>query len=72
MRLQRKSSGGGFRISEGWASKRKRARNIKKGKMIKEKGFLTFEKQQTNEFKCKFEFTHSKTMYQRVCNIKLL
>jgi hypothetical protein len=27
---------------------------------------------QTNEFKCKFEFKHFKIMHQHVCNIKLL
>jgi hypothetical protein len=39
----------------------------------KVKGFFSdFEKQQTNEFKHKFEFKHSKAMHQHVCNIKLL
>jgi hypothetical protein len=36
------------------------------------KGFSDFEKQQTIEFKCKFEFKHFKIMHQHVCNIKLL
>jgi hypothetical protein len=39
----------------------------------KEKVFFSdFEKQQTNEFKHKFEFKHSKAMHQHVCNIKLI
>jgi hypothetical protein len=42
------------------------------GREKKEKGFSDFEKQQTNDFKHKFEFKHSKTMHQHVCNIKLL
>jgi hypothetical protein len=44
------------------------------GRKEKEKGigFSDFEKQQTNEFKCKFEFKHTKPMHQHVCNIKLL
>jgi hypothetical protein len=36
-------------------------------------GFSYFLKNnQTNEFKHKFEFKHSKTMQQHVCNNKLL
>jgi hypothetical protein len=44
------------------------------GRREKEKGVgcSDFEKQQTNEFKCKFEFKHTKPMHQHVCNIKLL
>jgi hypothetical protein len=43
-------------------------REREKGKGV----LLIFEKQQTNEFKCKFEFKHTKPMHQHVCNIKLL
>jgi hypothetical protein len=46
-----------------------------KGKREKERGkrvLLIFEKQQTNEFKYKFEFKHTKPMHQHVCNIKPL
>jgi hypothetical protein len=36
------------------------------------KGFIFLKSLQTNEFKCKFEFKHTKPMHQHVCNIKLL
>jgi hypothetical protein len=44
------------------------------GRREKEKGigFSNFKKQQTNEFKCKFEFKHTKPMRWHVWNIKLL
>jgi hypothetical protein len=44
------------------------------GRREKEKGigFSNFKKQQTNEFKCKFEFKHTKPMRRHVWNIKLL
>jgi hypothetical protein len=38
----------------------------------KGKGFQIFKSKQPNESKHKFEFKHSKTMHQHVCNIKLL
>jgi hypothetical protein len=39
-----------------------------KGKVF----FLIFKNIQINEFKHEFEFKHSKTMHQHVCNSKLL
>jgi hypothetical protein len=38
----------------------------------RKKVFPIFLKKQTNEFKHEFEFKHSKTMHQHVCNNKLL
>jgi hypothetical protein len=38
----------------------------------KRKGFSILKSNQPKEFKHKFEFKHSKTMHQHVCNIKLL
>jgi hypothetical protein len=35
---------------------------------VKRKGFPFFKNIQTNEFKQEFEFKHSKTMHQHVCN----
>jgi hypothetical protein len=43
-------------------------REREKGKGV----LLIFEKQQTNEFKYKFEFKHFKTMHQPVCNSKMI
>jgi hypothetical protein len=54
-----------------WASKQKGAR-IEGKEKNKRKRVFYFEKHQTNEFKYKFEFKHSKAMHQHVCNIKLL
>jgi hypothetical protein len=45
---------------------------IGEGKEGKTKGFNFLKNIQTNEFKHKFEFKHSKAMHQHVCNIKLL
>jgi hypothetical protein len=53
-------------------SNKKTGRKWVQGREKQDKGFCDFEKQQTNEFKCKFEFKHFKIMHQHVCNIKLL
>jgi hypothetical protein len=42
------------------------------GEKVKRKRFSNFKNNQTNEFKHEFEFKHSKTMQQHVCNNKLL
>jgi hypothetical protein len=52
-------------------SNKKTGQKGEEGIEKKEKDLSKFEKQQTNEFKCKFEFKHFKTMHQHVCNIKL-
>jgi hypothetical protein len=39
---------------------------------VKRIGFPFFKNIQTNEFKQEFEFKHSKTMHQHVCNSELL
>jgi hypothetical protein len=44
----------------------------KQGQGIKEVLFYFKENNQTKEFKHEFEFKHSKTMHQHVCNNKLL
>jgi hypothetical protein len=52
--------------------KTKTGQNRGRGKRKKEKGFQIFKSKQPNEFKHKFEFKHSNTMLQHVCNIKFL
>jgi hypothetical protein len=42
------------------------------GNKKKEKVLSILKNNQTNEFKHKFEFKHSKATHQHVCNIKLL
>jgi hypothetical protein len=54
-------------------SKKKNRPKRVEGREKKEKVFFSdFEKCQTNDFECKFEFKHFKTMHQHVCNIELL
>jgi hypothetical protein len=38
----------------------------------KKRGFIFFKSLPKVEFKCKFEFKHTKPMHQHVCNIILL
>jgi hypothetical protein len=52
-------------------SKQKWAGKGRGKRRIKGKGFDFLKALQTNEFKYKFEFKHSKAMHQHVCNIKL-
>jgi hypothetical protein len=58
-------------LQEVWAQSENRP-ELRGRKKRKRKRVFYFEKQQTNEFKCKFEFEHTKPMHQHVCNIKLL
>jgi hypothetical protein len=53
--------------SGGWASKQSGPER-KKGGRDKRKRFTILKRKQTNEFKYKFEFKHSKTMHEHVCN----
>jgi hypothetical protein len=42
------------------------------GRKKKKTSFMFLKTLQINEFKCKFEFEHTKPNHQDVCNIKLL
>jgi hypothetical protein len=67
----RRSRRGGCRVLR-FGLKQKNRPEMGTRERKQDKGFCDFEKQQTNEFKCKFEFKHFKIMHQHVCNIKLL
>jgi hypothetical protein len=54
-----------------WAQT-KTGRHRVEGRKKKETSFIFLKILQTNEFKCKFEFEHTKPMHQHVCNIKVL
>jgi hypothetical protein len=54
-----------------WAQNKNMPERVE-GKRRKVKSFVFLKTLQPNEFKCKFEFKHTKPMHQHVCNIKLL
>jgi hypothetical protein len=66
--LGREDQGGGADFRR-FGPKQKQAG---KGRKKKETSFIFLKTLQTNEFKCKFEFEHTKPMHQHVCNIKVL
>jgi hypothetical protein len=69
-RPRRRNSRGGCRLLY-FGLKLKHA-GKENGRRRKKRGFIFLKSLQTNEFKCKFEFKHTKLMHQHVCNIKLL
>jgi hypothetical protein len=52
--------------------KTKTGQKRKEKREIREKLLNFLKANQTNVFKYKFEFKHTKAMHQHVCNIKLL
>jgi hypothetical protein len=67
-RAEQGSRGGAGRLAiAGCAGEAGQAERMQTAARKKMRGRL-----RTNEFKCKFEFKHFKTMHQQVCNIKLL
>jgi hypothetical protein len=63
----------GHRWTSGFlGQKRKRARSEEEEEGLKEMVFYFKKNIQTHEFKHEFEFKHSKTMLQHVCNSELV
>jgi hypothetical protein len=54
-----------------WAQNKNGPERVE-GKRRKVKSFIFLKTLQPNEFKCRFEFKHTKPMHQHVCNIRLL
>jgi hypothetical protein len=71
-RPRARSRGGGCGLLEVWAQSENRPEQRERETIKRKRVFQILKSKQPNEFEHNFEFKHSKTMHQHVCNIKLL